>query len=36
VFEAGRIVESGTFEELSRLGGRFAELTKAQFMPAEG
>jgi ATP-binding cassette subfamily B protein len=36
VFEAGRIVESGTFEELSRLGGRFAQLTKAQFMPAEG
>lgn len=34
VFEAGRIVESGTFDELSRLGGRFAELTKAQFMPA--
>jgi glucan exporter ATP-binding protein len=34
VFEAGRIVESGTFDELSRLGGRFSELTKAQFMPA--
>jgi glucan exporter ATP-binding protein len=34
VFEAGRIVESGRFDELSRLGGRFAELTKAQFMPA--
>jgi len=34
VFEAGRIVEAGTFEELSRLGGRFTELTKAQFMPA--
>jgi glucan exporter ATP-binding protein len=34
VFEAGRIVEAGTFDELSRLGGRFSELTKAQFMPA--
>jgi len=34
VFEAGRIVESGTFGELSRLGGHFAELIKAQFMPA--
>ena len=27
----GRIVETGTFEELHRLGGRFAQLTKAQF-----
>ena len=35
VFEAGRIVESGTFDELSKLGGRFSALTKAQFMPAE-
>ena len=35
VFEAGRIVESGTFEELSRLGGRFSALRKAQFIPAE-
>jgi ATP-binding cassette, subfamily B, beta-glucan exporter len=35
VFEAGRIVESGTFEELSRLGGRFSELSKGQFMPAQ-
>ena len=35
VFEAGRIVESGTFEELSRLGGRFSALSKAQFIPAE-
>jgi ATP-binding cassette, subfamily B, beta-glucan exporter len=34
VFDAGRIVESGTFDELSRLGGRFSELTKAQFVPA--
>ena len=33
VFEGGRIVESGTFEELNRLGGRFAELARAQFTP---
>ncbi len=33
VFDAGRIVESGSFEELYRLGGRFTQLTKAQFMP---
>jgi len=35
VFEAGRIVESGTFDELIGRGGRFAELARAQFlMPA--
>jgi ATP-binding cassette subfamily B protein len=34
VFEGGRIVEAGTFDELFRLDGRFTELTKAQFMPA--
>lgn len=33
VFEGGRIVESGTFQELNRLGGRFAELARAQFTP---
>jgi ATP-binding cassette, subfamily B, beta-glucan exporter len=32
VFEEGRIVESGSFEELSKLDGRFAQLAKAQFM----
>ena len=32
VFEAGRIVESGTFEELVAKGGRFAELAQAQFL----
>jgi glucan exporter ATP-binding protein len=32
VFEAGRIVEAGTYEELYRKGGRFTELAKAQFM----
>ena len=31
VFDGGRIVETGTFEELHRLGGRFAQLTKMQF-----
>jgi ATP-binding cassette, subfamily B, beta-glucan exporter len=33
VFDGGRIVESGTFDELHRLGGRFTQLTKAQFLP---
>ena len=33
VFDGGRIVETGTFEELHRLGGRFAELAKMQFSP---
>jgi ATP-binding cassette subfamily B protein len=32
VFDRGRIVESGTFDELVRLGGLFAELAKAQFI----
>ncbi len=32
VFEHGRIVESGTFDQLVAQGGRFAELAKAQFM----
>jgi glucan exporter ATP-binding protein len=34
VFRQGRIVESGTFEELKRRGGFFAELVAAQFAPA--
>ncbi len=33
VFEAGRIVEIGSFDELYNLGGRFTQLTKAQFTP---
>jgi ATP-binding cassette subfamily B protein len=32
VFEAGRVVEGGTFDELVAKGGRFAELARAQFM----
>src|SRR5476649_1248926 len=35
VFDAGRIVEAGTFDELFKLGGRFTKLTKAQFMSAD-
>jgi ATP-binding cassette subfamily B protein len=35
VLDGGRIVESGTFEDLVRRGGRFAALAKAQFMLAE-
>jgi ATP-binding cassette, subfamily B, beta-glucan exporter len=35
VFDHGRIVEMGTFDELRRLGGHFAELTEAQFAPVE-
>lgn len=32
VFEHGRVVEAGTFDELVALGGRFAALARAQFM----
>jgi ATP-binding cassette, subfamily B, beta-glucan exporter len=32
VFDSGRIVETGTFDELVAQGGRFAKLAKAQFM----
>jgi ATP-binding cassette, subfamily B, beta-glucan exporter len=32
VFDAARIVERGTFDELISAGGRFAALAKAQFM----
>jgi ATP-binding cassette, subfamily B, beta-glucan exporter len=35
VFEDGRIVETGTFDELVHLGGRFAALAKAQFMTTD-
>jgi ATP-binding cassette subfamily B protein len=32
VFDSGRVIESGTFDELVAKGGRFAELARAQFM----
>jgi ATP-binding cassette subfamily B protein len=32
VFDSGRIVEKGTFDELVRAGGRFASLARAQFI----
>jgi len=32
VFDAGRIVESGTFDELVAAGGRFARLARTQLM----
>jgi ATP-binding cassette subfamily B protein len=36
LLEGGRIIESGSFDELSQLGGKFAELARTQFMvPAE-
>ena len=35
VFEGGRVVESGTFEELMQLGGHFAQLARSQFMASE-
>ena len=35
VFHEGRIVETGTFDQLVAEGGRFAELARAQFMAAQ-
>src|SRR6476660_1098873 len=35
LFDQGRVIESGTFDELVAKGGRFAELAKAQFMVQE-
>jgi ATP-binding cassette subfamily B protein len=32
VFDQGQVVETGSFEELVALNGRFAELARAQFM----
>jgi ATP-binding cassette subfamily B protein len=33
VFDRGRVVETGTFEDLMQKGGKFAELANAQFGP---
>jgi glucan exporter ATP-binding protein len=35
VFEGGRVAERGSFDELVRLGGRFAELVRTQLTQAE-
>ncbi|MGO4388455.1 glucan ABC transporter ATP-binding protein/ permease [Microvirga sp. 2YAF29] len=35
VFDQGRVIETGTFDELVAKGGRFAELARAQFMASE-
>lgn len=35
VFDQGRIIEAGSFDDLVAQGGRFAELARAQFMAAE-
>ena len=35
VFDRGRIVEAGSFDDLVAQGGRFAELARAQFMAPE-
>ena len=35
VFEQGRVVEGGTFDQLVAKGGRFADLARAQFMLQE-
>jgi len=35
VFDHGRVIENGTFDELVAKGGRFAELAKAKFMVQE-
>jgi ATP-binding cassette, subfamily B, beta-glucan exporter len=35
VFDGGRVIETGTFEELVAQGGRFADMARAQFMLQE-
>lgn len=35
LFDNGRVIESGTFDELVAKGGRFADLARAQFMVQE-
>jgi hypothetical protein len=32
VFDGGRVIETGSFDELVAAGGNFAELAHAQFM----
>jgi ATP-binding cassette, subfamily B, beta-glucan exporter len=34
VFQNGRIIETGTFDELVKRGRHFAELVRAQFAPS--
>ncbi len=34
VFDAGKIIESGTFDQLVAAGGRFADMARAQFIVA--
>jgi ATP-binding cassette, subfamily B, beta-glucan exporter len=35
VFQGGKIIETGSFDELVRFGGHFAELARTQFMVSE-
>lgn len=35
VFDNGKVIESGTFDELVARGGAFAQLARAQFMVQE-
>ena len=35
VFDQGRVIETGTFDDLVAKGGRFAELARAQFMAGD-
>jgi ATP-binding cassette subfamily B protein len=35
VFDAGRILETGTFNDLVQAGGRFASLARTQLIAAE-
>ncbi|MCC6775800.1 MAG: glucan ABC transporter ATP-binding protein/ permease [Hyphomicrobiales bacterium] len=35
VFDGGRVIESGTFDELMQLDGQFAELARSQYLAGE-
>jgi ATP-binding cassette subfamily B protein len=35
VFQGGRVIEAGSFDELMRSGGHFAQLAKSQFMAGD-